>query len=204
MNERSRWPFFDPSPWANGLTENKQTKTDPGVPQSTLIILQQSTNICNILKRNEVYMVRVLPVVFSRVRVLHLDVALRDEFVSALVAHGNESTGHMHYRERFSICFIFFLFFSSILFLFLLESSGVSGSRMSLTSKKSGAPHLRKSHSCTAGKPTKSTNTIIVKKREPLPIPRRWKPPAKWSGFSSFQSGKLLLSKLCPMHVALC
>ena len=43
-------------------------------------------------------MVQVLPIVFSRVRVLHLDVALRDEFVSALVAHGNESTGHMHYR----------------------------------------------------------------------------------------------------------
>ena len=129
-------------------------------------------------------MVQVLPVVFSRVRVLHLDVALRDEFVSALVAHGNESTGHMHYRERFSIFFYLFLFFSIfsfILFLFLLESSGVSGSRMSLTSKKSGAPHLRKSHSCTAGKPTKSTNTTIAKKREPLPIPRRWKPPAKWS-----------------------
>lgn len=203
LNERSRWPFFDPSPWANGLTENKQTKTDPGVPQSTVIILQQSTTYW---KETKSTWYKCFPSSFLVWEsCIWMWLCEMNSWVrSWLTVMNLQDTCTTVRRERFSMFFfIFFLFFSSILFLFLLESSGVSGSRMSLTSKKSGAPHLRKSHSCTEGKPTKSTYTTIAKKREPLPIPRRWKPPAKWSGFSSFQSGKLLLSKLCPMHVAL-
>ena len=118
-------------------------QTNKNWPGRATIYCDYSTTIYNILKRNEVYMVQVLPIVFSRVRVLHLDVALRDEFVSALVAHGNESTGHMHYRAPWALFYVFLSFFYSFLLsysYFCSKVLGVSGSRMSLTSEKSGAP----------------------------------------------------------------